>query len=263
MLTRSIPKRTDLPLLAQLATSTPVLHAVLQAAKATTTTTTAKKTSGTGDIVLFLVVILGAGYFLYMRPRSRARLAQAQATQQRPLDVGDEVATSAGIVGRVRGISDDRVELEIAPGMIIQVLRKNVGLPLPSSVISEPDEDSGDHWNEHSASVLAPGGLQPGSEDDGDDEGIEKDSFTSYEGPAATPASATSASVRPSGRAAPGAAKPAPGAPAAGSRNRNRRRPAGAAPASERPPGWSITSDDAGAPGGDGSTDSPAAGSGR
>jgi preprotein translocase subunit YajC len=209
-------------MLAQLATTPAALHSTLLAA---TTTTTAPKSSSSGTLVLFLVVILAAGYFLYLRPRSRARMAQARQGQARQLEVGDEVATTAGIVGRVRAISDDRVELEIAPGMVIQVLRKNVGLPLApaSSLPDVEDEDvddvedhdgvagGSDQWDERSAATLAPGGLKDG--EDGDD------GFASYEGPARTPVTS-------------------------GARSRDRRRPARAAAQNDRSSGWSRTSDE-------------------
>ncbi len=249
-------------MLAHLAISTALLHATLVAAKAATTTTAAKKSSGSSTIILFLVVILGAGYFLYMRPRSRARLAQTQQANQRQLEVGDEVATTAGIVGRVRRIHDDRVELEIAPGMVIQVLRQNVGRPLATNApLSEPGADDGnrDHWDEDTSTLLAPGGLRDDTLDEHDDDsgapdGAEPDALPSYGGPAGARTSAAS----PSARSASASAS------AAGSRAaRSRRRPSTSAPG-DRPAGWSRTSDEAASSGDDDRpAGSPAAGSGN
>jgi preprotein translocase subunit YajC len=220
-----------------LAASAHVLHANLLAA---TNTTAAKKSSGSSTIILFLVVILGAGYFLYMRPRSRARMAQAQQANQRTLEVGDEVATTAGIVGRVRRMYDDRIDLEIAPNMVIQVLRQNVGRPLTTSQPLPDRSEADDHWDDDTASLLAPGGIA-------DDDEAEEDHVE--DAPAAGPLSSGGArGSGSSGDATGGASQAKPATSPAGSR------PARAARRSNSSgsAGWSRTSDDTSGGSGDG-----------
>ncbi len=137
-------------MLAHFSAHAPAFHAALLAATTKTT-----KSSGL-SILPFLLLILVAGYFLWMRPKQRARLQQQQQQQQRPLELGDEVATTSGIVGVVHGVDDDRVRLEIAQGMVISVLRSAIGRSLGRPSDSRCDTQPSDGIT----AALHPGGLR-------------------------------------------------------------------------------------------------------
>ena len=74
--------------------------------------------------LLFPLVLLGAMWLLLLRPqqqrvkRHRALLAT--------LAVGDDVVTAGGILGRVVRLDDQRVELEVAPGTVLTVVRQAI-----------------------------------------------------------------------------------------------------------------------------------------
>jgi preprotein translocase subunit YajC len=72
---------------------------------------------GGGSITPFLMLLLlfGAMYFLFIRPNKRRRqqIEQMQST----IGVGDEVLTVGGLYGVVTEVDDDRVVLEVAPGV--------------------------------------------------------------------------------------------------------------------------------------------------
>jgi preprotein translocase subunit YajC len=107
-------------------------HALLLAA----TTTTAKHTTSSAISYLPLILLIAVGgYLLFIRPRNQAMRRQQQ--QGRELAVGDRVLTRAGIVGRVRGFSGDRVQLEIADGVVIEVVRQGIGQQLPDQLDDE------------------------------------------------------------------------------------------------------------------------------
>ncbi|MFI5054142.1 MAG: preprotein translocase subunit YajC [Acidimicrobiia bacterium] len=74
-------------------------------------------------LVYFAVIAL-AFFVLIVRPQRR-RLAAHRAFVTR-LSVGDDVVTTGGIFGTVRGLEDDRVDLEISPGVVIAVARAAV-----------------------------------------------------------------------------------------------------------------------------------------
>lgn len=62
-----------------------------------------------------LLLILGVGYFLFLRP---ARNRQRQAMQTRSnIEPGVEVTTTAGLLATVVSVDDDTVTLEVAPGV--------------------------------------------------------------------------------------------------------------------------------------------------
>ncbi|GAB3666521.1 hypothetical protein GCM10027596_34160 [Nocardioides korecus] len=74
-----------------------------------------------------LLVILAALVLFWavvMRPaRNQQRKVQ---TLQAELAVGDEVVLSAGIFGTVRSLTDTRVQVEVAPGVVLTVARQVV-----------------------------------------------------------------------------------------------------------------------------------------
>lgn len=72
-------------------------------------------------ILLAALVIL---WLVIMRPaRSQQRSMQRL---QHEIEVGDEVVISAGIFGTIRSVEEAKVDLEIAPGVIISVARQVV-----------------------------------------------------------------------------------------------------------------------------------------
>ncbi|MGH9102906.1 MAG: preprotein translocase subunit YajC [Acidimicrobiales bacterium] len=103
-----------------------------------------KSTSGGGsNFLLFLVPLLIIGYLLLYRPqRQKAQKAQQQAKN---VNVGDEVVTVGGIVGRVTSMEADRVWLELDSGVIVEFLRQAISRRLESPAAgaagADPDED--------------------------------------------------------------------------------------------------------------------------
>ncbi len=103
----------------------------------------AAKQSSNGSSTLLIFVVIGAAfYFLIYRPQQKKqRAAKAQASAY---EVGDEVVTAGGIVGRVIDITDDRVTLETSVGASFTVLRPYVLRKLepaepPQDVVGESD----------------------------------------------------------------------------------------------------------------------------
>jgi preprotein translocase subunit YajC len=101
--------------------------------------------SSTGPQTILIFALIGAAfYFLIYRPQQRK--AKAAREQGNSFEVGDEVVTAGGIVGRVLDISDDRVTLETSVGASFVVLRPYVLRKLepvepPSDVVDGSDDD--------------------------------------------------------------------------------------------------------------------------
>lgn len=84
--------------------------------------------------LLLLVVLF---YLLVLRPaQRRQRQAAAVVSALRP---GAQVMTTAGLYGTVRSVGDDTVELEIAPGVIVRLVKAAVG-----KVVTAPVGDGDD-----------------------------------------------------------------------------------------------------------------------
>jgi preprotein translocase subunit YajC len=77
-----------------------------------------------GLIVLVALFVL---FWLFI-VRPQRRRAQEQRVLHESVAVGDEIVTLGGLLGRVRAIDDeeDTLEVEIAPGTNVRVVRRGV-----------------------------------------------------------------------------------------------------------------------------------------
>jgi preprotein translocase subunit YajC len=81
---------------------------------------------GAGQLMSFLPLILlfGVFYFLLIRPQQRK--AKQQKAFLENLKKGEEVVTSGGLYGKITGITDDSVTIEIAEKIRVRVLKSAV-----------------------------------------------------------------------------------------------------------------------------------------
>jgi preprotein translocase subunit YajC len=93
-----------------------------------------------GYLILFLVVF--AAYFLFVAlPRKRARVAQEELLAG--VEAGDEVLTAGGLIGTVRAVDGDVVQLELADDIVVRLdLRAVAGRVLPDNDPPEPTQPS-------------------------------------------------------------------------------------------------------------------------
>lgn len=79
-----------------------------------------------GTIIGFapLIVIFIAFWFLMIRPQQKRMKDQQAAINA--VKKGDEVTTAGGIVGKVFKVSDDIVEVEIAQGVRVRVVKSTL-----------------------------------------------------------------------------------------------------------------------------------------
>ncbi len=71
-------------------------------------------------VVLFIIIF----YFLLIRPQ-RKQQKELKARQD-ALQNGDKVITAGGIFGIVREVKDSHIRLEIAPNVVIKVVKSHV-----------------------------------------------------------------------------------------------------------------------------------------
>ena len=70
------------------------------------------------DLVAFLPLLIILGAFMFFASRRQKKAMQATIDLHNSLQVGDRVHTTSGLQGEIRAITDDNVELEIAPGVV-------------------------------------------------------------------------------------------------------------------------------------------------
>ncbi len=84
--------------------------------------------------LLPLVAIALLFWLLIIRPASRRQ--KNQLRMQSSINLGDEVMLTSGIFGTVTEVTDDRLMVDIAPGVTIRVARGAIGNVVP---VDEPE----------------------------------------------------------------------------------------------------------------------------
>lgn len=122
-----------------------ILLTTLLAASSKTSSTT--KAAGAGGSSFFFLILLAlvVVYFFVLRPRQRR--ARQQQGSRGNLQVGDEVISAGGILGRIVAIEGDEIVVEVAPGMNMTFWRRAVNLRTsvsgapPGTTMAPPEPD--------------------------------------------------------------------------------------------------------------------------
>jgi preprotein translocase subunit YajC len=107
----------------------------------------AGSSSGGSAAPLLLLVLMG-GFFYFLMIRPQQRRARAQRELLNSIEVGDEVMTIGGMYGTVRALDDDRVTLEVAPGVELMFAKSAVARKL---VFDEEEYDEDEQQEEEEA----------------------------------------------------------------------------------------------------------------
>lgn len=76
------------------------------------------------ESIILIVLLIAIFYFLLIRPQQKQR-RQLQEVQS-SLTPGATVMTGSGLIGTVTSVGDDRVELEVAPGIVNTYVRRAI-----------------------------------------------------------------------------------------------------------------------------------------
>ena len=74
--------------------------------------------------LLPMVLIIGVMYLIVLRPQMRKQKETQKMLTE--LKKGDDIVTTGGIVGRISGIKDDEITLQVQEGVRLRVLRSAV-----------------------------------------------------------------------------------------------------------------------------------------
>ena len=70
------------------------------------------------DIVIFLPLLIIMGAFMFFASRKQKKAMQATIDLHNSLTIGDRIHTTSGLQGTITGITEDNIDLEIAPGVV-------------------------------------------------------------------------------------------------------------------------------------------------
>ena len=75
------------------------------------------------ELVSFLPLLIIMGAFMFFASRRQRKVMQATIDLHNSLQVGDRVNTTSGLQATITGITDDHVDLEIAPGVVTRWMK--------------------------------------------------------------------------------------------------------------------------------------------
>jgi preprotein translocase subunit YajC len=85
-----------------------------------------------------LILMFVIFYFLLIRPQQKRTKEHRQMIAD--LKKGDRIVTSGGIHGRITGLDDQTLTVEIADKVRVKVTRSNVGGKLSSATQAQPQK---------------------------------------------------------------------------------------------------------------------------
>jgi preprotein translocase subunit YajC len=75
------------------------------------------------ELLTFLPLIIIMGAFMFFASRRQRKAMQATIDLHESLRIGDRVHTTSGLEATITGITDDSVDLEIAPGVVTRWMK--------------------------------------------------------------------------------------------------------------------------------------------
>jgi preprotein translocase subunit YajC len=94
-----------------------------------------------GELTLFLPLIIIMGAFMFFASRRQKKAMQATINLHDSLAVGDEIMTTAGMFGTITGVTDSKVDVELAPGVVVTMLKLAVKEKTTADDDDEFDDD--------------------------------------------------------------------------------------------------------------------------
>jgi preprotein translocase subunit YajC len=85
------------------------------------------------NTLLLPALLLVVFYFLLIRPQSKR--AKEQREMLSKVAVGDEIATTGGILGKVSEVGEQYLSVEIASGVVIKLQKFQIAQVLPKGTV--------------------------------------------------------------------------------------------------------------------------------
>lgn len=87
------------------------------------------------SFIIMMVLMFGAFYFLLIRPQQKKQKAHTELVNG--LQVGDEVLTAGGILGKISGVSDHYAIVQIGENTEIKIQKSSVSMVVPKGTYDE------------------------------------------------------------------------------------------------------------------------------
>lgn len=95
--------------------------------------------SPTASLLLLVLPLVLIGFMLWSARRRQRTMAEFTAS----LQVGDEVFTTSGILGRIVELQGERARVEVAPGTVLTMDRRAIGMKAETPSAGPTTEQGG------------------------------------------------------------------------------------------------------------------------
>jgi preprotein translocase subunit YajC len=94
--------------------------------------------------ITFLPMLVIVGVIMFFASRRQKRAMQATIELHESLRIGDKVQTTSGLHGTIKHITDDTVDLEIAPGVLTTWVKLAIRDRIEPEILDTGAEEVGD-----------------------------------------------------------------------------------------------------------------------
>ena len=88
--------------------------------------------------LLLALLVVGLMWAMVIRPQQRARREHEAVIAS--LEPGDEVVTAGGVYGTIVSVDEDTLAVEVAPGVVLQILRYAVSQRVAPAEVTVGDD---------------------------------------------------------------------------------------------------------------------------
>ena len=94
------------------------------------------------DLVVFLPLLIVLGAFMFFASRRQKKAMQATINLHNSLKIGNRVHTTSGLEATIAGVTDDTVDLEIAPGVVTTWMKLAIRDVIEADTDVDDDDDA-------------------------------------------------------------------------------------------------------------------------
>ena len=94
--------------------------------------------------ITFLPMLAILGVFMFFASRRQKRAMQATIDLHESLRIGDQVQTTSGLHATIKRITDDTVDLEIAPGVVTTWVKLAIRDRIEPEILDTGADEVGD-----------------------------------------------------------------------------------------------------------------------
>ena len=94
--------------------------------------------------ITFLPMLAILGVFMFFASRRQKRAMQATIDLHESLRIGDQVQTTSGLHATIKRITDDTVDLEIAPGVVTTWVKLAIRDRIEPDILEAGADEFGD-----------------------------------------------------------------------------------------------------------------------